>query len=81
VSQSKFTVLKITPRKNFGQFMKFLSEGLNTFKIQSDFELEFLLNFIIQNPGQIGSWAKKDVCLFVLNLSINLPNLEIFGVK
>jgi hypothetical protein len=52
------------PRKTFGEFIEFLPEGLNPFKIQSDFELEFLLNFIIQNPRRIGSWAKKDVCLF-----------------
>jgi hypothetical protein len=31
------------PRKNFGEFMEFLLEGLNPFKIQLDFELEFLL--------------------------------------
>jgi hypothetical protein len=52
------------PRNFFGEFMEFLPKGLNPFKIQSDFELEFFLNFIIQNPGRIESWAKKDVCLF-----------------
>jgi hypothetical protein len=52
------------PRKNFGEFMEFLPKAMNPFKIQSDFELEFCLNFIISNPGRIGSWAKKDVCLF-----------------
>jgi hypothetical protein len=45
--------------------MEFVPKGLNPFKIQSDFELEyFFFNFVIQNPGRIGSWAKKDVCLF-----------------
>jgi hypothetical protein len=64
VSQDKFSVLKIMQRYNFGKFMKFLPKDLNPFNIQSDFKLGFLLNFIIQNPGRIGSWAKKDVCLF-----------------
>jgi hypothetical protein len=45
------------PRKIFGEFMEFLPKDLNPFKIQLDFELELLLNFIIQNPGKIGSWA------------------------
>jgi hypothetical protein len=53
VSQSKFVVSKMMPRKIFGEFIEFLPKGLNPFKIQSDFELEFLLNFIIQNPGRI----------------------------
>jgi hypothetical protein len=44
--------------------MEFLPKGLNPFKIQLDFKLEFLLNFTIQNLGRIGHWAKKDVCLF-----------------
>jgi hypothetical protein len=44
--------------------MEVLPKGLNLFKVQSVFELEFLLNFIIQNPRRKGSWAKKDVCLF-----------------
>jgi hypothetical protein len=55
VSQDKFSVLKIMPRYNFGEFMEVLSKGLNSFKIQPVFELKFLLNFIIQNPGRIGS--------------------------
>jgi hypothetical protein len=37
---------------------------LDQIKIQSDFKLEFLLNFVIQNPWRILSWDKKDVCLF-----------------
>jgi hypothetical protein len=55
VSQDKFSVLKVMPRYNFGEFMEVLPKGLNPFKIQSVFELDFLLNFIIQNPGRIGS--------------------------
>jgi hypothetical protein len=55
VSQDKFSVLKIMPRYNFDEFMEVLPKGLNLFKVQSVFELEFLLNFIIQNPGRIGS--------------------------
>jgi hypothetical protein len=39
--------LKIMLRMNFGEFMEFLPKGLNPFKIQSYFEFEFLLNFII----------------------------------
>jgi hypothetical protein len=56
------------PRYNFREFMEFLPKGLNPFKIQSDFELEFLLNFIIQNLGRIGSWAKRMfVCFEIIH--------------
>jgi hypothetical protein len=64
VSQSKFSVLKVMSRYNFGEILEFLPKGLNPFKIQSNFELEFCLNFIIQNTRRIGSWAKKVVCFF-----------------
>jgi hypothetical protein len=79
VSQDKFSVLKIMPRYNFGEFMDFLPKGFNPFKIQSVLELEFLL-FFYSKSRENWKLGQKG-CLFVLNLSINLPNLEIFGVK
>jgi hypothetical protein len=68
------------PRYNFGEFVEFLPKGLNPFKIQSDFKLDFFSEFY--NSKSIENWKLgQKGCLFVLNLSINLPNLEIFGVK
>jgi hypothetical protein len=48
VSQAKFTLWKIMLRKNFGEFMEFFLKCLNTFKIQSNFKLDFVLEFIIE---------------------------------
>jgi hypothetical protein len=50
VSQPKFTVLKIMPRKNFGEFMEILSKGLNPFKLQTNFKL---IRFGIFNSNSI----------------------------
>jgi hypothetical protein len=47
-------------RKDFGEFMRFFPKGLNFFKIQ----IGFFLNFIIQNPKGFGSWAKNESCPF-----------------
>jgi hypothetical protein len=55
VSQSKFTILKIMSRNNFGEFMKFLPKGLDPFKIQTRFKLDLIPNFLIQNPERFGS--------------------------
>jgi hypothetical protein len=62
VSQSKFTVLKITRIYNFCEFMEFFLKGLNPFKIQTRFKLELLLNFIIQHPDGFRGWDKKEIC-------------------
>jgi hypothetical protein len=34
---------------NFGEFMRFFLKGLNPFKIQTKFEFELFLVFLIQN--------------------------------
>jgi hypothetical protein len=62
VSQTKFTLWKIMSIKNFSEFMIFFPKGLNPFNIQTRFKLEFVLEFIIQNPERIGSWATKETC-------------------
>jgi hypothetical protein len=44
VSYIKFTVLKImSRRKLFGEFIKKFPKGLNVFKIQIRYKLDFLL--------------------------------------
>jgi hypothetical protein len=48
VHQSKFTVLKIMSRKIFGEFMKNFLKGLNPFKMQTNFKLDLLHEFLIQ---------------------------------
>jgi hypothetical protein len=55
VSQSKFVVLMIMPRKIFGEFMRFFPKGLNPFKIQIKFKFGLFLKFLIQNPEGFGS--------------------------
>jgi hypothetical protein len=60
--------------------MEFVPKGLNPFKIQSDFELEYFFEFCNSKSRENWKLGQKG-CLFVFNLSINLPNLEIFGVK
>jgi hypothetical protein len=52
------------PIKIFGEFMRFSPKGLNTFKIQTIFKLDLLLNFIFQNPERFGSSDKKEIYLF-----------------
>jgi hypothetical protein len=49
--------------------MRFFPKGLNSFEIQISFKLDFLLNFIIQNPEGFGNWAKNESCPFWSNLS------------
>jgi hypothetical protein len=56
-------------RKIFGEFIEFFLKGLNHFKIQTSFKLEFLLEFLIQNPKGFGSWAKKESCSIWRNIS------------
>jgi hypothetical protein len=46
----------------FGEFMELFPKGLNPFKIQTRFKLEFVMEIIVQNPERIGSWAKKKTC-------------------
>jgi hypothetical protein len=38
--------------KSFGEFMDCFLKGLNSFKIQTRFKLEYVLEFIIQNPDR-----------------------------
>jgi hypothetical protein len=45
------------------EFMRFLPKGLNPFKIQTRFKLEFSLNSIIQNLERFRSWTKKENCI------------------
>jgi hypothetical protein len=42
--------------------MRFLSKGLNPFKIQTRFKVDLFLIFIIQNLERLRSWAKKENC-------------------
>jgi hypothetical protein len=51
-------------RNIFGEFIKKFLIGLNPYKIQIIFKLDLLLNFIIQNPEELGSWAKNESCPF-----------------
>jgi hypothetical protein len=54
VSQSKFTVLKIRSRKNFGEFIKKNSKGLNSFKFQASLKFDLFPGFLLPNPEGIG---------------------------
>jgi hypothetical protein len=47
---------------NFGGLMRFLTEGFNPFKIQTNFKVDLFLNFIIQNIERFWSLAKKEIC-------------------
>jgi hypothetical protein len=61
--------MKVMSRKIWGGgFMRFFPKGLNSFKIQISFKLDFLLNFIIQNPEGFGNWAKNESGPFWSNL-------------
>jgi hypothetical protein len=66
--------------KNFGEFIEFFLKGLNTFKIQTRFKLDLLMNFYISKSrefwklGQLGK-------LFHLKLNPTMPTLEDFGLK
>jgi hypothetical protein len=64
VKEPKFTVLKVMSRKIFGEFIGFFPKGLNPFKIQSSFKLEFLLEFIIKNLFGIWTPSQKENCSF-----------------
>jgi hypothetical protein len=69
VSQSKFVVSKMMPRKIFGEVMEFFPKGLNPFKIQANLIFELFPGFLIQNSEGIGSWAEMEVCLLGIYLS------------
>jgi hypothetical protein len=56
--------MEITSRKILGEFMTSFPRCLNPFEIQTRFKLDLLLNFIIQNLGSFGSWAKKKIVPF-----------------
>jgi hypothetical protein len=68
VSQSKFTVLKIMPRKIFGEFMKFFLKGLNPFKFQTKFENILLPKFLIHIVLRIWTSSQKESCSFWIYL-------------
>jgi hypothetical protein len=53
VSQSKFAVSKMMPRKIFGEVMEFFPKGLNPFKIQVNLIFDLFPGFSIQNPEGI----------------------------
>jgi hypothetical protein len=42
--------------------MRFLSEGLNPFKIQIMFKVDLFMNFVIQNIERFWSWTQKEIC-------------------
>jgi hypothetical protein len=42
--------------------MRFLSEGLNPFKIQTRFKVDLFLNFVIQNLERFWSLDKNKIC-------------------
>jgi hypothetical protein len=46
VSQYKFIVLKMMPRKIFGEFMEIVAKGLNSFKIHRRFIFEYVPKFV-----------------------------------
>jgi hypothetical protein len=69
VSQSKLIFLKDMWRLNFGEFMRFLPEGLNPFKIQIRFKVDLFSNFIIQNLERFWSFTKKEIFSIWSNLS------------
>jgi hypothetical protein len=56
-------------RKIFGEFIQNLSKGLNPFKIQANLIFDLFPGFSIQNPEEIGSRAKMEVCLLRIYLS------------
>jgi hypothetical protein len=64
VSQDKFSVLKIMPRYNFGEFMDFLPKGFNPFKIQSVLQLEFLPFFLFKIQGELEVGPKRMFACF-----------------
>jgi hypothetical protein len=55
-------------RKDFGEFMDFFLKGLNPFKIQTYFKLEFFLEFIILDPFGILTHSHKESCFFTIYL-------------
>jgi hypothetical protein len=60
------------------EFMRFLSKGLNPFKIQTKFKSDFISEFYNSKLKEILNLGQK-LKLFYLKLSIILPSLEIFG--
>jgi hypothetical protein len=60
------------------EFMRFLSKGLNPFKIQTKFKSDFTSEFYNSKSKEILNLGQK-LKLFYLKLSIILPSLEIFG--
>jgi hypothetical protein len=80
VSQSKFIFLKFMWSQNFMEFMRFLCEGLNSFKIQTRFKWGFA--FQVYNSNSIENLnlgPKGKLCH--LDLSISMPCLENFEQK
>jgi hypothetical protein len=46
VCLTKFTFVKIKPRENFGEFIRFSPEGLSPFKIHRRFKFEYVPGFL-----------------------------------
>jgi hypothetical protein len=61
----------------YDKFMGFFQKGLSSFKIQTKFKCSLLPEFLIQVMFRINFFPKGK--LFLLNLSITLQSLEIFG--
>jgi hypothetical protein len=49
--------------------MRFLPEGLNTFKIQTKFKVDLFPNFIIKNLERFWSLTKTKICSIWSSLS------------
>jgi hypothetical protein len=58
----------------FGEFMELFPKGLNPFKIQTRFKLEFVMEIIVQNPERIEVGPKRK--LVPLELIYNNSTFE-----
>jgi hypothetical protein len=66
------------PRKNFGEFMKFLPKGLKPFKIQTEFKLVFFPAFFNSDAiGNLNFFPKGKLSL--LKLSTTWESSKKFG--
>jgi hypothetical protein len=62
------------------EFMRFLPKGLNPFKIQKRFKLEFAFEIYNSKSREIWKLPRKE-SLFYLKFSITMPSLENFEQK
>jgi hypothetical protein len=67
------------PMKNFGEFMEFFLKCLNTFKFQTRFILDLLMNFNISKSREFWMLGQL-VKLFHLKINPTMPCLDDFGL-